>query len=81
MGVAAEVEEYIVEEIASGQGVSAIAHDEDLLADEVIDSLGIVALVSFLEGRYGIRVGDDDLVPENFKSVNDVAALVARKKG
>ncbi len=81
MSVAAEVEKFIVEEIALGTGIESVGHDEDLLAQDVIDSLGIVELVAFLESRYGIKVGDDDLLPENFSSVNRVVAFVEAKGG
>lgn len=81
MSVAAEVEKFIVEEIALGTGVESVGHDEDLLAQDVIDSLGIVELVAFLESRFGIKVGDDDLLPENFSSVNRVVAFVESKGG
>jgi acyl carrier protein len=81
VSVAEDVEKFIVEEIALGTGVESIDHDEDLLAREVIDSLGITELVSFLEARYGIEVGDDDLLPENFRSVDSVVAFVASKGG
>jgi acyl carrier protein len=81
MSVAAEVEQFIVEEIALGSGVESVGHDEDLLAQDIIDSLGIVELVSFLEARYGIKVGDDDLLPENFQSVNSVVAFVEARGG
>lgn len=81
MSIAAEVEKFIVEEIALGTGVESVGHDEDLLAQDVIDSLGIVELVAFLESRYGIKVGDDDLLPENFNSVNSVVAFVESRRG
>jgi acyl carrier protein len=81
MSVAADVEKFIVEEIALGTGVESVGHDEDLLAQDVIDSLGIVELVAFLEKRYGIKVGDDDLLPENFQSVNSVVAFVESRRG
>ena len=80
MSVAADVEKFIVEEIALGTGVESIDHDEDLLAQDVIDSLGITELVGFLESRYGIEVGDDDLLPENFSSVNSVVAFVESRR-
>jgi acyl carrier protein len=81
VSVAADVEKFIVEEIALGTGIESVGHDEDLLAQDVIDSLGIVELVAFLESRYGIKVGDDDLLPENFSSVNSVVAFVEAKGG
>ena len=78
MSVAVEVQEFIVREIAPG--VDSVAHDRDLLADAVIDSVGIVQLISFLEGKYGVKFDDDDLVPENFRSV-DAIVLFVQKKG
>lgn len=81
MSAAVEVEEFIVRELAAGQGISSLAHDQDLLAGQVIDSLGIAQLISFLEGSYGIKVDDDDLAPENFSSVDSIVAFVQRKGG
>lgn len=81
MSMAVEIERFIVEEIALGTGVESIDHDEDLLAQEVIDSHGIVELVGFLESKYGVKIGDDDLLPENFRSVNSVAAFVEARRG
>lgn len=81
MSIAADVEKFIVEEIALGSGVDSVAHDEDLLARDIVDSHGIVELVAFLEQRYGIKVGDDDLLPENFNSVDSVVAFVQAKGG
>lgn len=80
MSMATEVEEFIVQEIALGRGIDTVAHDQDLLADEVIDSLGIVEVISFLEGKYGVKVDDDDLAPENFRSVDSIVAFVEKKR-
>jgi acyl carrier protein len=79
MDVGSAVEEFIVEKVPLGGG--GIDRGEDLLANEILDSLMIVELVSFLEERFRIRVSDDDLMPENFKTIDDIAALVAAKGG
>jgi acyl carrier protein len=81
MGAAVEVERFIVGHIAVGQGVDSLPHDLDLLAAEVIDSMGILELISFLEGKYAIKIDDDDLDPENFRSVDSIVAFVSRKGG
>jgi acyl carrier protein len=75
------IEQFIVEEVAAGRGFDSIGRDDDLLAQEVLDSQGTLELVAFLEERFGIEVGDEDLVPENFKSVNAIAAFAERKGG
>jgi acyl carrier protein len=79
MDIGSEVEGFIVEKVALDDG--GIAHDEDLLANDVLDSLAIVELVSFLEAKFGISVSDDDLTPENFKTIDDIVAFVAAKAG
>lgn len=79
MDIGNEVEGFIVDKITlDGE---KIARDEDLLASDTLDSLGIVELVSFLEARFGIQVSDDDLVPENFKTINEIVAFVERAEG
>jgi acyl carrier protein len=75
------IEEFIVEELATELAPGSLPHDEDLLAAELIDSLGIVTLVGFLHDRFGIAVADDDLTAENFRSVDSIVAFVARKGG
>lgn len=79
MSVALEVENFIVTEVLPGRGMDSVAHDDDLL--EVVDSLGIVELIAFLEEKYRIKVGDDDLDPANFGSVDKIVAFVERKGG
>ena len=75
----AAIEQFILEEVAAGRGIDSVDRDEDLLAREVLDSQGTLELVAFLEERFGIEVADEDLVPENFKSVNSIAAFAERK--
>lgn len=79
MSVTSELEAFILEEIAFGRGLAAIGRDEDLLARGLIDSLGVTQLVAFLEERFGIVVGDDELVPANFCSLAAIEAFVERR--
>jgi acyl carrier protein len=46
----------------------------------IIDSTGVLELVSFVEGEYGLSVADDEIVPTNFDSVDALAGFVARKR-
>lgn len=54
---------------------------DSLIDDGVLDSLDIVTIVSVLMDEYGIEISVDDLVPENFNSVETIYALVESKKG
>lgn len=77
----AAIEKFILEEVAAGRGFDAIDRDQDLLAQEVLDSQGTLELVAFLEERFGIEVAEEDLVPENFKSIDAITAFADRKGG
>ncbi len=59
--------------------VDQVGEDESFLASGIIDSLGVMQLVSFLETEFSVQVQDADLVPENFDSVERVAAFIERK--
>ncbi len=81
MSVAAEVEQFILQELMTGSAIESIDHDEDLLGTGVIDSHGLLQLVTFLRGRYGVEVAEDALTPENFQTIAAIDAFVQREKG
>jgi acyl carrier protein len=80
MSVSADIEQFILSELTQGRGIRAIDRDENLLSRGIVDSHGVMELVGFLEQRYGISVGDEDLTPENFESVANIEAFVQRKQ-
>ena len=53
--------------------------DTSLLDEGVIDSTGILELVSFLEEEFDISVEDDEILPENLDSIKNVVAYLKRK--
>lgn len=83
MSIEAAVTEYITTEILAHSG----RQDEDLNSETslfrrgIIDSFGIFTLAAFLEERFSIVVGDEDMVPENFDSISRISAFVARRQG
>jgi acyl carrier protein len=83
MSVEEVVKEFITTEIVapSGREVGELGLDTSLFRTSVIDSFGLFALAAFLEDRFGIKVGDEDLVPENFDSIARIAHFVAAKGG
>lgn len=54
--------------------------DTLLLDSGVVDSIGILEIVSFIEENFAIGVADDDLLPENFGSISAITAFVERKR-
>ena len=63
---------YIKDELLRGR-MNDLQADDDLLSSGVINSLGILQLVSFVEDRMGIEIPDEDVVYENFHSVDALA--------
>ena len=57
-----------------------LAPHDHLLESGIVDSLGVLNLVGFVERQFAITVGDDDLVPENFQSIDHLTAFVQRKQ-
>ena len=54
--------------------------DADPLFPEVIDSLGVMEVVDFVEESYGVDIADDELLADNFRSLQAISALVDRKR-
>ncbi len=51
-----------------------------LLESGILDSLGVLDLVSFVEQEFGIMVSDDELAPENFQNIERLVAFVCTKR-
>lgn len=81
VSVAGDVERFILEELMAGSAIEAIDHDEDLLGTGVIDSHGLLQLVTFLSSRYGVEVAEEALTPENFQTIAAIDAFVQRAQG
>jgi acyl carrier protein len=73
------VQDQIRQFIRDSFFVDEFSNDDSFLASGLLDSLGIVQLVSFVEQTFAITVPDTDLVPENFDSVAKLAAYVDRR--
>lgn len=57
----------------------SIAADDPLLESGIIDSLGVLNLIAYLHGEFKIEMSDEDLVPENFQTIERLAAFALRK--
>ncbi len=56
-----------------------ISDSQSLLEGGVIDSTGVLELIAFLESTYGISIADEEIVPENLDSIDNMATYLARK--
>ncbi len=75
-----QIREFVLE-VAQRKGVGAVADDDSITENGIIDSLAIFRLVSFLEDNFNVRVGDEEIVNDNFQSINDIERFVLTKQG
>ena len=80
MSLHKNVEKIILAELPADLQRASLTADEDLLAQGLIDSLGLMKLVTALEAEFAIQVADDDLVPENFQTLGAITQLIERKQ-
>ncbi len=71
--------DFIKQELLKGRNVK-LDDELDLLSAGVIDSLGILRMVAFMEERFGVKVPDEDVVFENFQNIKVMAEYIATKK-
>lgn len=58
---------------------SRINDDTMIFKEGILDSMGLVTLISFLEEEFNIQAEDSDLVEENFETINAIAEFISRK--
>lgn len=78
--IGTEIRDFVVTNFLFGKGED-LSDDESLLENGVIDSTGVLELVSYLQERFDIRIEDDEIVPANLDSIHNLVDYVSRKTG
>ena len=73
-----EVYRFIVDNFMFGQA-DGLGHEESLLQKGVIDSTGVLELVTFLQDNFKITVEDNEIIPDNLETVKGIVAYVSKK--
>jgi acyl carrier protein len=77
VGIIAErIQKFLVHQFPATKNVG---REEPLLKNGLIDSLGILEVVTFLEKEFGFTVTDEELLPENFDSIHSLSNFVQHK--
>ena len=80
MEIRSMLKTFILSELVSDSEVRTIDDSDLLLETGIIDSFGILLLITFLEEAFAVAVTGDDLMPENFRSVAAISSFVERKR-
>ena len=73
-----QIRKFILEKFSLARK-QQIKDSDPLLESGVLDSLGVLDLVSFVEQEFSVHVADDELVPENFQTIDRIAAFIETK--
>jgi acyl carrier protein len=76
--IAARVKNFLIEKFPLARKRN-LQNGDSLIDSGIVDSLGILDLVSFLETEFGLHVSDEELLPENFQTIECIAAMVQTK--
>jgi acyl carrier protein len=75
-----QIRTFIVQNFLYDESDDGLKETDSLLEKGIIDSTGILELVSFLEETYSIQVEDEELIPENLDSIANATAYVKKKQ-
>lgn len=76
-----KVREFLVQNFLLGRGSVSIKDSDSFLDSGVVDSTGVLEFVNYLQETWSIEVKDEELLPENFDSIDNLTAFVAKKLG
>jgi acyl carrier protein len=75
------IKELMADNLTWSGSWSEIDDDYPLLEKQVIDSFGMLKLISLLEEEFDVTIDDEDVVPDNWRSIRHIAGLVEAKQG
>lgn len=73
-----KIRAYIANELAPDTGAEDLPADYELVASGLIDSLALVRLVTWIESEYSIPLGDMNIAPQDFSSIEKINAFIKR---
>lgn len=71
--------DFVQCELARGMQSKGLSRTDNLIDAGILDSLGIMKLILFLEETFSVKITDEDLIPEHFESIQTIQFLVKKK--
>jgi len=76
----AKIKEFIMTEVNPDRNLAELGDDESLVDSEIIDSLGVLKIMAFLDEEFGIDLSAEEIKLENFKNVTSICSLIEKNK-
>lgn len=74
------IRQYILGNLLFTEDESALQDNDSFLDSGIIDSTGVLEIILFIEETFGIKVNDDEMLPVNLDSVDNLDAFIKRKQ-
>ena len=74
-----QLRDYIVENFLFGDTETEFADSDSFMEKGILDSTGILDVILYLEENFDMKVEDDELIPENLDSIDNLTAFISRK--
>ena len=81
MSIESTLRAFILEYFLFTDDQDALANDDSFLERGMVDSTGIMEVITFIEDEYGFSVANDEMVPEHLDSIESLVAYVEKKRG
>ncbi len=78
MTIGTELTQFIQRELVGDDQALVVDPETRLIDGGLIDSMGLMQIIGFIEERTGIRISDEEVLPENFETVGSMEQLIAR---
>lgn len=75
-----ETRRYITENFLYARPDRVVGEDEHLMERGIVDSMGMMELIDFLEERFGVRPADEEITEQNFSTLARIGDFVSRKR-
>ena len=80
MNVKQTIRHYVLENFLFTDDETALQDGDSFLAGGIIDSTGVLEIMLFIEDTFAIKLSDDEMLPENLDSIDNLVAFVRRKQ-
>lgn len=79
MKILEDLENFMLSEVIVDFDRESLKPEEDLLEQGIIDSLGLMKLITFMEQAFHLQVNDEEIIPENFQCLKNMVKLIELK--
>ena len=74
-----QVVQFIISNFLFDENQQSIDEKESLLEAGILDSTGVIELIAFIEETYGIKIEDEEIIPENLDTILDITYFIEQK--